>query len=145
MKKHSEEYNQIWLVSFLKKVRIYNQQNNLPDFEFWHTPNGGKRDKITAGQLKLMGVLAGVLDLAFIWEKGLFFIELKDKNDGSLSKSQIDFMDNLDKFNIPHHTVYAAKAPEMIKMVGDIILSMGLTNQNGISKASEEALGGWSE
>lgn len=144
MKKHGEEHNQIFVAAFLKKIKLYNAANNLPDFEFWHTPNGGKRDKITASQLKLMGVLAGVLDLEFIWIKGTFFIELKD-GDGHLTKDQISFMNSMDKFGVPHHTVYSDTAPDMIVQVGNIILSMGLTTQNGISKASAEALSGWTE
>lgn len=142
MKKHSEEHNQIFVAAFLKKVRLYNSQNNLPDFEFWHTPNGGHRSKVEGGRLKLMGVRAGVLDLEFIWGKGTFFIELKD-SDGVLSKDQISFMDSMDKFGVPHYTVYSDTAPDMVAQVGNIILELGLSNQNGISKSSEEALSGW--
>lgn len=145
MKKHSEEYNQIYLVSFIHKVRIFNNLHGLDDFEFWHTPNGGKRDKVTAGQMKLMGAKAGVLDLQFMYHKGVFFIELKDEEDGVLSKSQKDFMDYCDKFNITYYTVYASKAPEMIDKVAKILLDLKITNQNGISKASSEALGNWTE
>lgn len=45
---------------------------------WWHVPNGGHRAPSTAARLKLMGVRAGVPDLAFILPGGrCAYIELK--------------------------------------------------------------------
>lgn len=63
---------------------------------WWHTPNGGKRSKATAGVLKAMGVKAGVPDLTFLWTRPgharpfVGFIELK-AGAGVLSGPQKDF------------------------------------------------------
>ncbi len=43
----------------------------------WHVPNGKKRSKIEAVQLKAMGVLAGVHDIHFYWQSQYYIIELK--------------------------------------------------------------------
>jgi hypothetical protein len=43
----------------------------------WHVPNGKKRSKVEAAQLKAMGVLAGVHDLHFYWQSQYYIMELK--------------------------------------------------------------------
>lgn len=59
----------------------------------WHTPNGGRRDKATAGKLKAQGVKAGIPDLQLAMARGGFFglfIEFKatPPNNAEVSKSQ---------------------------------------------------------
>ncbi|WP_045158298.1 VRR-NUC domain-containing protein [Stutzerimonas stutzeri] len=59
----------------------------------WHTPNGGARDKATAGKLKAQGVKAGVPDLQLAVARGGFFglfIEFKatPPNDAAVSETQ---------------------------------------------------------
>lgn len=60
----------------------------------FHIPNGGLRGKREAAKLKWQGVLAGVPDLAVIWqelgEARLCFIEVKTAS-GRLSEDQSDF------------------------------------------------------
>jgi hypothetical protein len=43
----------------------------------WHVPNGKKRSKVEAAQLKAMGVLAGVHDIHFYWQSQYYIMELK--------------------------------------------------------------------
>lgn len=59
----------------------------LPGVVSWHTPNGGKRDRVEAIRFKMIGVEAGIPDYLFLWG-GLFFIEFKEPNGGTLTKSQ---------------------------------------------------------
>ena len=61
-----------------------------PDAVFWHTPNGEKRDRRTATKLRLMGVRAGVPDIALLFRGALHFIELK-AGKGRESKDQVEF------------------------------------------------------
>lgn len=59
----------------------------------WHTPNGGRRDKVTAAKLKAQGVKAGIPDLQLAMARGGYFglfIEFKatPPHDSEVSKSQ---------------------------------------------------------
>jgi hypothetical protein len=59
----------------------------------WHTPNGGKRSKITASHLKAMGVMPGVYDFTLGLGRGGFlglFVEMKAL-DGTESDDQCKF------------------------------------------------------
>jgi cellobiose-specific phosphotransferase system component IIB len=57
-------------------------------WKYWHTPNGGLRDKREAAKLRAMGVLPGVPDLVLISPQGKFHgLELKRKG-GTLSEEQ---------------------------------------------------------
>ena len=91
-----EEQTQIALV---KKLRT-----DHPKVEFFHVPNGEKRDVVTAVKLKNMGVKKGVPDLYFPDHK--LWVELKGSKKGKLSKDQQDFLDrrleNGDKIVIAH-------------------------------------------
>ena len=65
----------------------------LPDALIWHTPNGGKRSKREAAELKRMGVLAGVPDIAILTRFGVvLFIEVKAPK-GRQSPEQVAFHD----------------------------------------------------
>lgn len=66
----------------------------------WHTPNGGARDKATAGKLKAQGVKAGVPDLQLAQARGGFFglfIEFKatPPYDAAVSGVQKDMLGRL--------------------------------------------------
>lgn len=59
----------------------------------WHTPNGGRRDKVTAAKLKAQGVKAGIPDLQLAMARGGYFglfIEFKatPPHDAAVSASQ---------------------------------------------------------
>lgn len=134
MKKNSEEYNQIYLASFLRKL-----QASGADFIFWHTPNGGSRNKAEAGKLKLMGSLPGVPDIIIIYHDGILFLELKDLK-GKLSTGQKDFEAASKRYNHPHHVVYAVDPMDLINQVSEILLKLGIADQNGISKSSNSVM-----
>lgn len=65
----------------------------------YHIPNGGKRDKKTAVNLKREGVKAGVPDICLPVARGQYhglYIELKTSK-GKVSKNQKIWLENLDK------------------------------------------------
>lgn len=65
------------------------------DLMFWHTPNGGLRNKGEAGKLKAMGTLAGVPDLLFVLPGAqLAGIEIKAAGE-DLTPEQVVFRDRL--------------------------------------------------
>jgi hypothetical protein len=57
---------------------------------WWHTPNGGARDVITATNMKRLGTLAGVSDLLLLHEGRLFALELKAPR-GRATEAQVAF------------------------------------------------------
>lgn len=61
-----------------------------PDCLFWHTPNGEKRSRRTGSKLHAMGVVAGVPDLAILFNGTLHFVEFKTSK-GRESKAQVLF------------------------------------------------------
>lgn len=78
------------------------QQKAYPELKYMFAiPNGGKRDKITAANLKAEGVKAGVPDIMLPVAKhgchGLF-IEMKKPKDGVVSGKQDEFLTQL-RFN----------------------------------------------
>ena len=58
--------------------------------DFFHVPNGGKRDAFTGAQMRALGVKPGIPDLFLPHPKGAFIgliIEMKSQ-DGRLSEAQ---------------------------------------------------------
>lgn len=136
MKKNDEEFNQIFVVSFLKKLQL----SGL-DFQFWHTPNGGSRNKAEAGKMKLMGLLAGVPDLCIMAMGKFQFIEFK-KPKGTLSRQQQAFISSASSYGFTVHTVFADNPANCIKQVSDIMLQHFGADQNAISSISASVLSG---
>jgi hypothetical protein len=134
LKQNSEEFNQIFAVSFLKKLQL----SGL-DFEFWHTPNGGTRNKAEAGKMKLMGLLAGVPDISLMAMGKFQFIEFK-KPKGTLSKEQRDFISKATRYGWPVHTIVADNPAECIAQVSDVMLRHFGADQNSISSISASVL-----
>jgi hypothetical protein len=66
-----------------------------PELEWiFAVPNGGSRDKITAGKLKAEGVTSGVFDLFCPWPNGAYaglWIEMKKPSGGVVSTNQKAF------------------------------------------------------
>jgi hypothetical protein len=60
----------------------------LPGVVSWHTPNGGKRDRVEAIRFKMIGLVAGIPDYFFLWG-ALYFIEFKEPDGGVLSPAQL--------------------------------------------------------
>jgi len=62
-----------------------------PDWQWWHTPNGERRDGRTAAKLKAMGVRPGVPDFMLIGPDGAArLLELKREGE-ALSDAQLGF------------------------------------------------------
>lgn len=135
MKKNAEEYNQIFVNSFLKKLQL-----DGADFEYWHTPNGGSRNKAEASKLKLMGALPGVPDLILIAKGILVFIEFKLSN-GKLSDAQKLFISKARRYGFDVFDIYGDTPQGYIEAVGKIMLDVFGIDQNSISKCSTSALG----
>ncbi len=73
----------------------------LPDALIFHPANGGKRGKREAAELKRMGVLAGVFDIAIIsGDARICFLEVKAPK-GVLSDPQEAFGVALDSAGVP--------------------------------------------
>ena len=58
---------------------------------FFHVPNGEKRDAVTAGLLRQMGVRPGVADFILLSEGRAIAAEVKDADRGRQSKDQKGF------------------------------------------------------
>jgi hypothetical protein len=61
----------------------------VPGTLFWHTPNGGRRDRVEGGRFKALGVLRGIPDILAIRDGKLYALELKS-HDGGLSPAQLE-------------------------------------------------------
>ncbi len=69
----------------------------------FHVPNGGKRSKIEAAQLKGMGVVPGISDFVFLFKQRTYLIELK-KPDGKgvISPEQERFKEQVELHKFEH-------------------------------------------
>ena len=87
------EPEHIEAVSLMRWVRL--SICKYPDLDMlWHVPNGGQRNKATAGKMKAEGVKAGVSDYALDVARGGYHglrIELKPKG-GRPSPAQKDYI-----------------------------------------------------
>lgn len=72
------------------------QVRGVPGVLFWHTPNGGYRNKSEGALLKAMGVKAGVSDLILFHAGKLFCLEIKAKG-GRASEEQLAFIADIDR------------------------------------------------
>jgi len=81
-KQHDEEH-QIQVAC----VRWFRLQYSKLSLNLFAVPNGGRRDKVTAGKLKAEGVVAGVADLLLLVPSGCFHglaIEMKTRTGGNV-------------------------------------------------------------
>ena len=62
-----------------------------PKTVWFHVPNGEKRDPVTAGILRQMGVRPGVADFIILSRGRAIAVEVKDEADGRQSKDQKGF------------------------------------------------------
>jgi VRR-NUC domain len=78
----------------------------LPEWLWWHTPNGELRTKIVAAKLKALGVKRGVPDIVLISPCGSArFLEFK-RQGGVLSDDQEEFRVHCLRHGIPHSVVF---------------------------------------
>jgi hypothetical protein len=68
----------------------------VPGVIWWHTPNGGYRNKAEAATFKAMGVRAGVSDLLFFHDGKLYCLEIKAQG-GRATEEQLEFMSTIDR------------------------------------------------
>ncbi len=73
-----------------KAVIKHVRQRGVSRLVYFHVPNGGRRGKKEARQLKNMGTQAGVSDLIFYHKKEFFALELK-ADDGRPTEPQLTF------------------------------------------------------
>jgi hypothetical protein len=74
----------------------------LPEWLWWHTPNGGRRDIITASRFKAMGVRPGIPDFLLLPTSGrIHFLEIK-RHSETLSAAQEDFQNRAIRHSWPH-------------------------------------------
>lgn len=72
------------------------RQRGAPGLIYWHSPNGGLRDKREAAKLKAMGVRPGVSDLILFHRSRLYCLELKAKG-GRAQQEQLQFISDTDR------------------------------------------------
>jgi hypothetical protein len=78
----------------------------LPEWLWWHTPNGELRDIRTASKLRQMGVRAGIADFTLVSPHGsVRFLELKREGQ-KLSDAQEDFRIHCIRHGIAHAIAY---------------------------------------
>ncbi|HJP69771.1 MAG TPA: hypothetical protein VJ846_12800 [Sphingomicrobium sp.] len=61
---------------------------------WWHTPNGGFRDKREAAKFKAMGLQPGVSDFIFVHANRIYALELKAEG-GRASEAQLKFLSDI--------------------------------------------------
>jgi len=61
------------------------------DLVAWHTPNGGKRNRIEAARFKVLGIRAGVLDVVAVHRGRIFTLE------GSATEAQLEFIADMER------------------------------------------------
>lgn len=133
MKKNDEQFIQIYICSFLRKLQLIS-----PNFIFFHIPNGGSRNAREAANLKMAGLLPGAPDLCLIGDGYMQFIELK-KNKGSLSTAQKDFIRQARGFGWTVDVLYADTPHEAIPQLFPIMAKFGYDYQ-GMEKVSSSVL-----
>lgn len=127
MIKNSEEYIQIYIISFLRKLSLED------DFIALHIPNGGYRSKKEGAKLKLMGVIAGAPDILILKNGITHFIELK-KLSGKLSPAQSIFISKANCHGFRTSIIYADDVKSAINDVCLIMTNIFGFDRNRISK-----------
>ncbi|WP_339862321.1 hypothetical protein [Paremcibacter congregatus] len=110
-----------------------------PGCMWWHTPNGGQRNKLEAGRLQAMGVKPGVADFEFLLPDGTArFVELKLDKTAYHAKTyqspdQKKFQKDLaDLTDCPDHYAVCRSIPEVAKALdGWGVMWMGKVKGGG--------------
>lgn len=133
MKKNDEQFIQIYICSFLNKLKLIEDK-----FIFFHIPNGGSRNAREAANLKIAGLLPGVPDLFLFNGDYEQFVELK-KNNGSLRTEQKAFIKQAREFGRVVDVIYADTPQQAIPLFFPIMERFGY-DQKGMEYASSSAL-----
>jgi hypothetical protein len=70
------------------------RMRGVPGIVAWHTPNGGKRNRVEAAIFKGLGVKEGIPDVFVLKDTTLYALELKAQ-EGRLETTQIDTLSQL--------------------------------------------------
>ena len=94
--------------SVLQKAacKYLNQYEKLGKLFWFHPPNGGRRDRLTAINLKNEGVKAGVPDCVICFPEKTVFVELKTKK-GSMSVGQKEVCKKLQALGYDYYLIKA--------------------------------------
>lgn len=133
MKKNDEQFIQIYICSFLNKLKLIEDK-----FIYFHIPNGGTRNVREAANLKMAGLLPGVPDLYLLGPQHRQFVELKKRN-GSLRKEQKEFISRVREYGWMVDVIYADTPQEAISLFFPIMARFGY-DQKGMEYASLSAL-----
>lgn len=74
---------------------------------WFHVPNGGRRGKVTTAVYRMLGLIPGVADYAFLWDGGCGVIEVKAGR-GRLEDSQKHFRVWCERTGVPWALCYSA-------------------------------------
>jgi hypothetical protein len=73
----------------------------------FHVPNGGSRKSAAEGaRFKRMGVVPGVADFVFLFNKTAYLIELKSGS-GKQQDTQKDFQNTVEKHGFEYHIIHS--------------------------------------
>jgi hypothetical protein len=100
--------------SIQRAVCAHLRTRGSPGLVWWHTPNGGKRNRIEAAILKGLGVRAGVSDLIAVHEGKAFALEIK-ADGGRPSEAQLQFIDDFQAAG--GHAVVAEGLDEALRVL----------------------------
>ena len=116
--RRSNEEHQIQ-AEFISLIRYY--EYDYPFLELLYAvPNGAKRTRFEAQQLKAEGLRSGVCDCAFPYPNGVYgslYLEFKKSKGGVVSKAQKDYIALLRKANNRAEVVRSAE--EALKIVAE--------------------------
>jgi hypothetical protein len=98
----------------------------LPEWQWWHTPNGEARNIITGARLKRYGVRRGIPDLVLINPAGLFHgLELK-RHGETLTDDQAEFQLWCIRHGIPYSVAYSLdQALAFLDALGCLRITIG--------------------
>jgi hypothetical protein len=100
----SEEAFQIAVATFL--------DYHLPEFSWYHPPNGGKRNLVTATSLKKQGTKRGVPDIIIVSHKTV--VELKAR-EGKPEQEQLQWLESYRK--IGWHAYWCNSMDEFLSIM----------------------------
>lgn len=93
-----------------KTVMQHFALNGCKGVLMYHVPNGGDRHPAVASNLKVMGVLAGVADLAIVFAGArCAFVEIKATG-GKMSDAQRRFQTWCENNAVPYYVTYGLEA-----------------------------------
>jgi len=80
--------------------------NTYPHYRglLFSVPNGGFRLSSEAKKLKLTGLVSGVSDLIFVFNKTVYFIEVKTEK-GYQSQNQINFQNQIESQGLNYYII----------------------------------------